>query len=49
MCDYVYRQFIPEMVPAEVFTKVGVLCTEGGILISKRWIPDWLVKAWEEP
>ena len=49
VCDYIYRQLIPEEVPEEVFTNVGAFCTEGGILISKRWIPAWLLAAWEKP
>ena len=40
---------IPEEVPEAVFTNVGAFCTEGGILISKRWIPAWLLAAWEKP
>ena len=49
VCDYIYRQLIPEEVPEAVFTNVGAFCTEGGILISKRWIPAWLLAAWEKP
>ena len=32
VCDYIYRQLIPEEVPEAVFTNVGAFCTEGGIL-----------------
>lgn len=48
-CDYIYSQFRSEETQREIFGKVGVFCTEQGIWASRRWIPGWLITAWENP
>lgn len=45
-CDYSFSQYLPEETLFQIFNNAGVLCSESGIAINSRWIPQHLIDVW---